>query len=214
MNLRIAIAQCDNDNLPAKIEMMCRANNNDSTMILFPELVKPPLMPGRMVTGFGFETVKRRKKYNSYYLTQNAGVLYEYRKRHMFPGYDDGRTPGNKTEPFLKNIYFAVCYDIRFADVFNEMNNPGLIIIPADFPLCRINEWRKMLIARAMQMQCCVIGINTPSGGQSMVVMPDGEIVKELPSGETELLMCDFSAYTDWEEYLHDRNYTGNICRK
>jgi predicted amidohydrolase len=94
------------------------------------------------------------------------------------------------------------------------MVEQGHIIIPADFPFVRIKEWRKMLLARAMQMGCTVIGVNTPDGGNSMVVTPDGEIFSEIPEKQTALKIVDFDIYNSREEWVHDRDYKRHLCGK
>jgi predicted amidohydrolase len=64
------------------------------------------------------------------------------------------------------------------------MENPDIIIIPADFPKERITDWRVLLQVRAMQNKCYIIGVNTPNGGNSMVIDPKGNIIKELGFGK------------------------------
>ena len=82
----------------------------------------------------------------------------------------------------------AICYDIRFPELFEELKRAGaqVIIIPAAFPRVRADQWRQMLRERAVQLQLPVLGINAVGddgrnefGGSSMAVGPDGTVLAE-----------------------------------
>jgi predicted amidohydrolase len=69
-----------------------------------------------------------------------------------------------------------------------------VIIIPSEWPIERIDHWRVLLQARAIENQCFVIATNSagPSGdktfgGHSMIVDPWGKIVVEI--GENPMLV-------------------------
>jgi predicted amidohydrolase len=62
-----------------------------------------------------------------------------------------------------------------------------LIIIPAEWPLERIEHWRALLVARAIENQAFVVAANsagktgnTTFGGHSVVVDPWGKVLVEL----------------------------------
>ena len=86
----------------------------------------------------------------------------------------------------------AVCYDLRFGDMFAALRQRGaeLIIVPARWPIQRLHHWQTLLRARAIEFQCWVIGVNAVGpdpardnliyGGGSMAVDPTGEIVVQL----------------------------------
>ncbi len=63
--------------------------------------------------------------------------------------------------PFGK-MGFAVCYDLRFPDIFVRMAKRGakIIIISAAFPHPRSEHWRILSRARAIENQCFVIAVN------------------------------------------------------
>ncbi|MFQ3573417.1 MAG: carbon-nitrogen family hydrolase [Thermodesulfovibrionales bacterium] len=87
----------------------------------------------------------------------------------------------------------AICYDLRFPELFRlyAMNSVDVIIICAAFPDVRINHWRTLVRARAIENQMYVIGVNRVGsenddkgmsisfGGHSMIVDPWGEVVSE-----------------------------------
>lgn len=132
----------------------------------------------------------------------NGQMLGVYRKLHLFRLLEEDRylQPG----PSLLTLDlpwgptgFAICYDLRFPEMFRRYtidNHVKMIIIPAEWPLARIEHWRALLIARAIENQCYVVACNTAGesggavyGGHSMIVDPWGKIVVE--AGETPQLI-------------------------
>jgi predicted amidohydrolase len=93
----------------------------------------------------------------------------------------------------------AICYDLRVPELFRRYALEGakIVIIPAEWPIARIEHWRALLIARAIENQCYVIAANaagqtgdTVFGGHSMIVDPWGKIIIE-GSDEPNLLTVD-----------------------
>jgi predicted amidohydrolase len=146
--------------------------------VFYPELIKPAYI--NSMTGYGFEEHRFGKKYNTYTICSFA-----YRKNHLFPGYDDGRSPG-KTLPYTyingMKTYVVICYDLRFPELFARMESPNLIIIPADWPLERIHHWDALLKARAIENKCTVAGIN--ANGHSAVYNWNGDCLNDIDETE------------------------------
>ena len=70
----------------------------------------------------------------------------------------------------------------------------SLILVCAEWPLVRVEHWRTLLIARAIENQCFVAATNscgdtggTVFGGHSMIVDPWGVVMAE--AGEDECLL-------------------------
>jgi predicted amidohydrolase len=68
------------------------------------------------------------------------------------------------------------------------------MVIPAEWPLERIEHWRALLVARAIENQCFIVACNaagqtgeTVFGGHSLVIDPWGKIV--AAAGEAPLLV-------------------------
>lgn len=190
--MKIAIAQCRSDMAE---KYLIKATKEKCDIILFPELVTCDLdYTAKIIVGHGYEEEKGlifKRKYNTYELTNSYNYL-KYRKQNLFPGYDDGRTPGEKLPHCYLNIrnktYVCICYDIRFDKVFGKMESPDLIIIPADFPVERIEDWKGLLRQRACETGAWVIGVNTPGGGCSAIIAPDGNTHLEAYSSEGLLM--------------------------
>jgi predicted amidohydrolase len=154
--------------------------------VFYPELIKPAYINSQ--TGYGFEEHHFGKKYNTYCI--NA---FSYRKNHLFPGYDDGRSPGKKL-PYTyiggMKTYVVICYDLRFPELFARVKNPDLILVPADWPLIRIHHWDALLKARAIEGRCYVVGINR--NGHSAVYNWNGDCLNDIDETERfiEVELC------------------------
>lgn len=123
-----------------------------------------------------------------------------YRKIHLFRLMEEDRYLQPGTAPLLMDMPWgatavAICYDLRFPELFRKYAVQGarLVIVPAEWPAERIEHWRALLIARAIENQCYMIACNTVGqsgtsifGGHSMIVDPWGRVVIEV--GETPSL--------------------------
>ena len=137
----------------------------------------------------------------AYYDSQGSlGAVY--RKIHLFRLFDEhkwlgeGETPATLAFPWGA-AGLSICYDLRFPELFRRYavaEGAKLILICAEWPLIRVEHWRALLIARAIENQCFVAATNscgdtggTVFGGHSMIIDPWGEIVVE--AGEDECLL-------------------------
>ncbi len=59
-------------------------------------------------------------------------------------------------------IGVAICYDLRFPELFRQMALDGaeIIFVPAQFPAVRIDHWDTLLKARAIENQIFIVGVN------------------------------------------------------
>jgi len=140
----------------------------------------------------GFPRNVNNKMYNSYLYYKN-GSCHIYNKINLFEPMNENNVYYPGDEPGLFDTEFgrfgvAICYDIRFPELFNSMKDKGadIIFIPAAFPRARIRAWRELLVERAIQTKLSVIGINCVGddgtnefGGSSMVIAPDGKIIAQ-----------------------------------
>ncbi len=85
----------------------------------------------------------------------------------------------------------AICYDLRFPEVFSMAAGQGaeLLVVIANFPAKRELQWRALLIARAIENQSYVIGLNRTGddpnvhySGGSLIIDPLGHVVTERGS--------------------------------
>ncbi|MBK9734522.1 MAG: nitrilase family protein [Saprospiraceae bacterium] len=134
---------------------------------------------------------------NTFIFVGKEGLISSYQKIHLFSmaGEDNVYTPGKKVE-FLNlgdvNIQPLICYDLRFPYVSYQNKTTDVIIYSANWPRVRVDHWRSLLQARAIENQCYVIGVNRTGvdengyeyPGKSMVLDFNGSIIAEL--GDTE----------------------------
>lgn len=91
----------------------------------------------------------------------------------------------------------SICYDLRFPVWLRNRGDYDVLVCVANWPVARSTAWRALLIARAIENQCYVLGVNrvgidgtqTPYGGGSLVVGPDGVILEEMNDTETYCLL-------------------------
>jgi predicted amidohydrolase len=120
-----------------------------------------------------------------------------YDKRHLFgiAGEKTHFKPGEKRVIWHKNgirINLSICYDLRFPVWLRNRGDYDVLICLANWPLTRALAWKAMLVSRAIENQCYVIGVNrvgidgtdTAYGGGSLVVGPDGHVLVELDDRE------------------------------
>lgn len=150
--------------------------------------------------------------------TTNTSILFDskgliagyYRKTHLFSMLheDDHMAPGDSlciVDSPWGNIGLAVCYDIRFPELFRTYALKGakMILSPMAFPYPRIDHWKVLARARAIENQLFMIGTNQvgtedfgPDGevtyfGDSVIIDPWGKTVIEGSETEEMLLTAD-----------------------
>lgn len=141
-------------------------------------------------------------------------LLGAYRKVHLFPpmGEVEHMAPGPALPTFdlpWGCTALAICYDLRFPELWRSYTEAGarFILIPAEWPMARIEHWRLLLRARAVENQLFVVGCNRAGadadgefGGHSAAVDPWGRVLVEAGS-EPGL----FSTTLDLEEVARAR---------
>ncbi|WBW98274.1 carbon-nitrogen hydrolase family protein [Oceanirhabdus sp. W0125-5] len=153
------------------------------------------------------------KLYNTSYIFSPEGkIIDKHRKVHLFDidipnkitfKESDTLTPGDKLTvidtPYCK-IGIAICYDMRFPEMFKKMALLGaeLIIIPAAFNMTTgPAHWDLTLRSRALDNQVFIAAIspardtsaNYVAYGHSLLASPWGDIVSSLDE-KPGLLVC------------------------
>lgn len=154
-----------------------------------------------------------------------------YEKRHVFSMGGEDKQIKAGTQPLVVElngwkIRPMICYDLRFPvwsknryDL-NEFEY-DLAIYLANWPAVRSYPWRQLLIARAIENQAIVIGVNRVGNdnlgfdynGSSMVVDAKGQIISEgIDNQETALTVVlsgtelvrfreKFNVGPDWDDF-------------
>ncbi|MGA7721335.1 MAG: nitrilase-related carbon-nitrogen hydrolase [Ignavibacteriaceae bacterium] len=90
-----------------------------------------------------------------------------YRKIHPFSLSSEHKNYSRGTEIAVTNIEgwnagLSICYDLRFPELYRQYGKKRveLIVVIANWPVARIEHWRTLLKARAIENQCYVAGVN------------------------------------------------------
>lgn len=140
--------------------------------------------------------------YNRLYWAKPGGTYEYYDKRHLFRmgNEDEHYTPGNKK--LIINykgwkICPLVCYDLRFPvwSRNRKDNTYDVLIYVANWPEVRSYPWKQLLIARAIENQAYVVGVNRIGedgnqinhSGDSSIINPRGEIISQTLAHQDKL---------------------------
>ncbi len=108
------------------------------------------------------------KYFNTLIHIEKSGKLKNhYHKIHPFSFSDEDKHFSAGDKPVITwigdwKIGLSICYDLRFPELyrFYAKEKVHLIIIIANWPDTRIEHWRTLLKARAIENQCYVAGVN------------------------------------------------------
>jgi predicted amidohydrolase len=138
---------------------------------------------------------------NRLLLAGPGGELHHYDKIHPFTysGEHEHYAAGTRrvtVEVEGVRVTPFVCYDLRFADEFwAEAERTDCYVVVANWPAARRTHWQALLVARAIENQAYVVGVNRVGeggglhyAGDSRIVDPLGEILAAGAGGETILL--------------------------
>ncbi len=128
--------------------------------------------------------------YNRLICAFPGGSLQHYDKRHLFGmmSESDYITKGDKRLTFEYkgwNICPLICYDLRFPVYSRNNDDFDVLIYVANWPVTRIDHWNKLLVARAIENQSYVVGVNRVGedvnginyNGQSTLIDANGHII-------------------------------------
>lgn len=174
---------------------------------------------GAVITG-SVAVEEAGRYYNRLFWVEPSGRYQHYDKRHLFrmAKEDDHYTAGTtQITGSIRGwqIRPLICYDLRFPvwsrNRFSPGNDPDsgspgrweydVLIYVANWPEVRSYPWKQLLIARAIENQCYVIGVNRigndghdfAHSGDSMIIGPKGEVLSKTRAHEesTETLELD-----------------------
>lgn len=154
---------------------------------------------GIAVAGGSLVTRRGGEVYNTFvYYAPDGRLAAEYDKIHGF-------TPSGERDYFRagdKPCVFSVpgiqagallCYDLRFCELSRLLAVSGarLLVVCAQWPRERLAHWRLLARARAVENQVFVTAVNgcgsfggVKSGGGSLAVSPDGDVLAEAGGDE------------------------------
>ncbi|MFC7072952.1 nitrilase-related carbon-nitrogen hydrolase [Halovenus rubra] len=144
----------------------------------------------------GFETPAESGYANASVFIDTDGTSQGvYRKHHLF-GYDSAEQDLLTSGESLATVAFGnftvgmtTCYDLRFPELYRRLVDKGvsLILVPSAWPYPRVEHWKLLPRARAVENLCYVATINGSGTfddatlvGRSTVYDPWGTAVARL----------------------------------
>ena len=122
------------------------------------------------------------RHYNRFLWATPAGALAYYDKRHCFrmAGEHEHYAAGH-TRPVWPagglRVRPLVCYDLRFPVWLRRRDDYDLLACVANWPAVRLDAWRTLLKARAIENQAFVAGVNIVGTDGNGVVYDGGSVV-------------------------------------
>ena len=150
------------------------------------------------------------------HLDEKGEIVTTYRKMHPYSYCGEDVYYGRGEERVITKVKeykigLSICFDLRFPEFYRPYGKEGvhLIIDIANWPDPRIEHWRTLLKARAIENQCYVIGVNRVGddpklhyNGFSSVFDPMGKPLAEVEN-EEKLITVEI-----------DINYVAEIRKK
>ena len=153
--------------------------------------------------------------HNRLYWVMPDGTYQHYDKRHLFQmGKEDVYYTAGTKKILIDykgwKICPLICYDLRFPvwSRNRKDNTYDVLIYVANWPEVRSYPWKQLLIARAIENQAYVVGVNRIGedgnaivhSGDSCVINPRGELISKTTSHEDISETVSLS-YTYLEEF-------------
>lgn len=167
-------------------------------------------LTGAVITG-SLIIVEEGKRYNRLVWMRPDGSYDEYDKRHLFRmGGEHKRYSAGRDKLLVELLGWRVCplicYDLRFPVFSRNQVVDGdyqydLCLYVANWPDSRRHHWRSLLLARAIENQACVVGVNRIGAdakrlnysGDSLAFDARGEVLLDMQAREG-VDICQFSA--------------------
>lgn len=138
------------------------------------------------------------KRFNRGLFVQPDGTVTTYDKRHLFRFANENEhyAPGDRrvvVEWQGWRILLQICFDLRFPVFSRDRGDYDAALYVANWPEARRFPWSQLLIARAIENQCYVAGVNRVGmdgkgihySGDSVVIDPRGATIAQVePSVE------------------------------
>ncbi|WP_298769357.1 nitrilase-related carbon-nitrogen hydrolase [uncultured Fibrobacter sp.] len=134
--------------------------------------------------------------HSSVFQPGNPNEFAGYDKRHPFfmeqPKFAAG-TDVNLFKISHWKVAATICFDLRFPELYRDAVKAGakLITVQAAWPAVRIEHWKTLLQARAIEDQVYIAAVNCTGhtyGGRSMIISPQGEIMEMADENSSVLV--------------------------
>lgn len=149
--------------------------------------------------------------YNSLVFVDRQGqIAAKYRKTHLYAVapveeqkcFASGDTFGSFALGDLR-FGLSICYDLRFPEMYRKLvveQNVGALIVSSAWPFPRVEHFRTLALARAIENQSYVIASNRVGKdedlwfcGSSAIIDPRGVTIASASADREELIQADVS---------------------
>jgi predicted amidohydrolase len=144
------------------------------------------------------------------FVDQRGQIIAKYRKTHLYavaPVEEQHCfAPGNAFASFALGglrFGFSICYDLRFPEMYRELvveQNVGAFIVSSAWPFPRLEHFRTLALARAIENQSYVIASNRVGKdddlwfcGSSAIIDPRGVLIASASADREELIQAEVS---------------------
>jgi omega-amidase len=149
--------------------------------------------------------------YNSQIFVDHTGnILAKYRKTHLYAvaPVEEQKwfAPGDAFASFAFSglrFGFSICYDLRFPEMYRKLvaeQNANALIISSAWPFPRLEHFRTLAVARAIENQSYVIASNRVGKdddlwfcGSSAIIDPRGVVIAAASADREELIEAEIS---------------------
>ncbi len=147
----------------------------------------------------GFIEKSEKKFFNALlHISPEGKLVKSYRKMHPFSYSTEDKNYSKGEDTVITKINdfstgLSICYDLRFPELYRQYakKKVDMIVVIANWPDTRIEHWRTLLRARAIENQCYVLGVNRVGDdpklkypGFSSIIDPMGNEIISVPSEE------------------------------
>jgi omega-amidase len=152
--------------------------------------------------------------FNRFFWINEGKLEYTYDKRHLFRMAEENKVYSQgMADVRIKfkgwNIMPRVCYDLRFP-VWSRSSDVDLQIYIGNWPAARVAAWDKLLLARAIENQCYIIGVNRigedgngiPYCGHSIAIDAKGDPISKTGNESEEWIFSslDLDSLNDFRK--------------
>ncbi len=134
------------------------------------------------------------KHFNRGLFVEPDGTVTRYDKRHLFRFADETSHFSAGTDRVVVRwrgwrLLLQICFDLRFPVFARNRGDYDAILYVANWPEARRHAWNQLLIARAIENQCYVVGVNRVGmdgkgihyAGDSAIIDPQGVVDNVVP---------------------------------
>lgn len=167
----------DADNIPDSVSFFMENSRKYKMQMAF-GYIRAVMADGSLV----YDEMKEKAYENRLVLVNGENVLLDYAKIHPFSYsgedkvYRAGEEPAQAT---VKDIRIGgyICYDLRFPEIFSAMRDRyEAIMVIANWPETRAEQWEILLKARAVENQSYVIAVNRIGDGDGLHYIPGSHV--------------------------------------